>query len=114
MRFDAYAVLANLRTERGGRATPATCATQHPESLPHVAQVAHVARRIAPNGEIDRHPVSEDPCRTSRTCRTGEAAHSESVIPFHVYAPEAIRQGVAHAFADHEAKNDPLDPRAWA
>ena len=110
MKFDAYAVLAKLRSKAGGRATPATCATPHPQTAPHVARVAHVARRTAPGTEISGQPIPADACRTSRTCRTGQ------VIPWPGlgYSPEAIRQGVAAAFEDWEAMNDPHDPRAWA
>lgn len=110
MRFDAYAALANLRSEGGGRATPATRATQQPDKAFLVAQVARVARRTAPDAEISAPPLQADTCRTSRTCRTG------LVIPWQgrSYPPEAIRQGVAEAFADYAATDDPHDPRAWA
>lgn len=158
MRFDAYAALANLRSEGGGRATPATCATRGPLLGGCVAQVARVARRTAPDGQISGRPVPADACRTSRTCRTGQAVQSEDrqeaylalhpetakpgpksncgelrhnsfaddqaaktgqsakVIPWpgRGYPPEAIRQGVAEAFADYRATDDPQDPRAWA
>lgn len=123
MKFDAYAVLAKLRSEGGGRATPATCATQHPQTSPHVAQVARVARRTAPDAEISDRPVPADACRTSRTCRTGQAVQPATadepigkVIQWtgKRYSPDAIRQGVAEAFDDWEAMNDPHDPRAWA
>lgn len=113
MRFDAYAALANLRLEGGGRATPATPATratQRPDEAPLVAQVARVARRTASDAEISDLPFQADTCRTSRTCRTG------LTIPWQGrgYPPAAIRQGVAEAFEDYVATDDPHDPRAWA
>ena len=81
MKFDAYAALAELRSDGGGRATPATCATQTPDNGPHVAQVARVARGTAPDGEISNPPAPADACRTSRTCRTGQAVKSENPPP---------------------------------
>lgn len=104
MRFDAYAALANLRLEGGGRATPATRATQRPDEAPLVAQVARVARRTASDAEISDLPFQADTCRTGLT------------IPWQGrgYPPAAIRQGVAEAFEDYVATDDPHDPRAWA
>lgn len=109
MRFDAYAVLSKLRAEGGGRATRATCATQHPDSTPRVAHVAGVARRTTPDSEISRCPVSADACRTSRTCRRGQAAKCANVIPLRPH----IAAAVAEAFEDYAATDDPHAPRAW-
>lgn len=45
---------------------------------------------------------------TEPTCQTANAT------PLSGWSPEVIRQGVAQAFEDYEAMNDPHDPRAWA
>lgn len=90
MKFDAYAVLAKLRSEGGGRATPATCANQAVRfSTISTGQAVQPATQDEPRGQVIEW--------------TGKR-----------YSPEAIRQGVAEAFADWEAMNDPHDPRAWA
>lgn len=51
-------------------------------------------------------------------CQFGEEpnAADPEIIPWPVrcYAPESISAGVADAFTDWEAMNDPFDARAWA
>lgn len=69
MKFDAYAVLAKLRADTGGR--------------------ANRAKHANPPASIS----------TNSIISTGPPAH--------------IRQGVAEAFKDWEALNNPHDPKAW-
>lgn len=80
MKFDAYAVLAKLRSEGVGRAIHANRA----------------------NPQL--------PNRTNSTISTGQVIP----WPWRGYHPEAICKGVAKAFADHEAQNDPFRPEAWS
>lgn len=96
MKFDAYAVLAKLRSEGGGRAKRATCANQvDPFSTISTISTISTGQAVLP-------------------ATAGEPVGNVIGWPGKGYPPEAIRQGVAEAFEDWEAMNDPHDPRAWA
>lgn len=108
MKFDPRAFLEKHGSEATPRATHATCATQHPETASHVAQVAHVAPPPPPEPE-NGLPAIPPPALDSA---------AQPVSAFHQSVSQAlpprIAAAVRAAFEDYDATNNPFDARAWA
>lgn len=105
MRFDAYAALAELRSEGGGRAIRATCAIQR-APLPGLNSTNSMNSTDRPANAAQSDAI---PCSTNSMNSTGQAVQSANVTPL----PPHIAAAVLAAFTDYAATTDPFDQRAW-
>lgn len=116
MSFDFDAALAEILADAPAISAIPAINTQNQRydvaiSLRHTRDSDNINSGIATQSQKNRIRNNLN-IKDNRENRRNRNAASQTT-PLPGYSSEAIRQGVAEAFADWEAMNRPHDPRAW-